>query len=191
MQPTGGEPHVGCRFARIFVHSNPMTYDTRSGAACSTTLCGLMPTIQRSLLFGTFHSILPTPARPFQGDNSEGYCDISMTAFRWHIYQLVAGGAPLPMTWPGPKQAPPPLPDCSSDASCKASCSGYASCPSDGEWYCCADMLHCTGQHLCSGTTQSTRARTLGSSRFAGTPGLQYCSCGPQDGNSSSVNGVS
>ena len=70
--------------------------------------------------------------------------------FRWHTYKLVSGSSSLPMTWPGPKQAPP-LPDCSSDASCKVTCSGYASCPIDGEWYCCEDTLHCTGQHLCSG----------------------------------------
>lgn len=88
--------------------------------------------------------------------------DPSQAFSRWHVYRLVPGTSSLPMAWPGPKQAPP-QPDCSTDASCKATCAGYASCPSDWEWYCCADTLRCSGQHVCSGT-----------------PGLQQCSCGPK-----------
>ena len=86
----------------------------------------------------------------------------SSPAQTWHLYELVWGeGPPLPMAWPGPPQAPPGQPDCGTKAACKASCSGFAECASDGWWYCCADAVHCGKVHDC-----------------AGSAGLHYCACG-------------
>jgi hypothetical protein len=79
---------------------------------------------------------------------------------RWHVYELVWGQGALPIPWPGPPQAPPALPDCSSRASCKATCPGYVECAADGAFYCCADTVHCAAVHDCTSD-----------------PGLHYCAC--------------
>jgi hypothetical protein len=44
--------------------------------------------------------------------------------------------------------------DCSTMASCKKTCPGFAECASDGWYYCCADapLTGCTLVHNCSGT---------------------------------------
>jgi hypothetical protein len=54
-----------------------------------------------------------------------------------------------------------PAVDCSTKATCKATCPGYTECPSDGWYYCCADPVNCGAQHTC-----------------LGMPGLLGCACG-------------
>ena len=91
----------------------------------------------------------------------------AVTHSAWHVYELVWGTRSLPMDWPGPAQPPPqpppPPPNCTTAATCKQSCSsGFVQCSADGWYYCCAAKTECNATHLC-----------------VGTPGLQYCACGP------------
>lgn len=79
----------------------------------------------------------------------------------WHLYELEWGTGTLPMQWPGPPQGPPGGVNCGTVDSCRATCSGFVQCRSDGWYYCCANNT-CGAQHTC-----------------AGTPGLLYCACGP------------
>eukprot|EP00041_Stephanoeca_diplocostata_P036974 m.1375956 g.1375956 ORF g.1375956 m.1375956 type:complete len:476 (+) comp24962_c1_seq7:121-1548(+) len=131
--PAGLQPHVGCS-----IQYNSFHVDNHSGI--------------------TFFAFWDVSFHPV---------NVSAPAQTWHVYALdwARGAFPpsLPMRWPGPAQLPPPppppQPNCTTSASCKATCAGYVACPSDDVYYCCRDTL-CTGTHTCTGNA-----------------GLEYCAC--------------
>eukprot|EP00040_Diaphanoeca_grandis_P043837 m.269238 g.269238 ORF g.269238 m.269238 type:complete len:470 (-) comp83218_c0_seq1:224-1633(-) len=130
--PTGNEPHVGCSIQYNSLHLDSETNKT----------------------YFAFWDVSFYPANKTTAPQT------------WHMYELVWGGGDLPMIWPGPRQSPPPpptppppTPNCATKTSCKATCSGFVECPSDGRYYCCAATA-CNGTHLC-----------------AGTSGLKFCAC--------------
>ena len=73
---------------------------------------------------------------------------LELWADNWmQIHKLVGGQAALPVV-----ARPPPesTPNCTTKMSCAASCEDLVVCPSDGTMYCCADHVHCGGQHRCA-----------------------------------------
>ena len=124
---------------------------------------GGQPHVGCSIQYNSFHVDASTGVTFLAfWDVSFHPANVSAPFQQWHVYELVWGKGALPMAWPGPPQAPPPnTPDCSSRETCKATCPGYVECAADGEFYCCADTVHCNAQHKC-----------------ASDAGLNYCGCG-------------
>eukprot|EP00658_Telonema_sp_P-2_P073843 TRINITY_DN6297_c0_g1_i1.p1 TRINITY_DN6297_c0_g1~~TRINITY_DN6297_c0_g1_i1.p1 ORF type:complete len:522 (+),score=39.78 TRINITY_DN6297_c0_g1_i1:251-1816(+) len=118
--PAGGEPHVGCSIQYNSMH------------------------VDNGTTYFSFWDLSFHPASK------------SASPSTWHLYELAWGTPTVPMVWPGPPQQGP---DCSTEASCKATCPGFVKCPTDTVYYCCA-APECSGQHTCSAT-----------------PGLLGCAC--------------
>ena len=128
--PAGGEPHVGCSIQYNSLHTDSSTGTT----------------------YFEYWGVTFFPANATTPRQS------------WNVYELVWGAGTYPIQWDGPPQSPPPpprpAPDCSTLASCKRTCAGFAECPADQRYYCCDAAAGCTQQHNCSGT-----------------PGLRFCAC--------------
>ena len=83
-------------------------------------------------------------------DRSRGTTYLEYWADNWmQVHKLVPGAGVLPIIAGSP---PPTVANCTTKASCEATCEGVATCPSDGTVYCCADKKNCGGQHACPGT---------------------------------------